>query len=209
VVLALALLQFGLGVVARTQTGNVCVQYWTCSWYSFSSGCIPAPPKGAIYVGWLGPWSFEYAVESDSCGAPASWCPRCGKGAASAGSPINLTNGNTYIDETDLKIPGLGGGLVLERAWNSLWPAAESAYQGGMFGLQWRSNYEERVFAGSGEAAGYTAYLRGDGGLWYFSSSGALASPANPSAQLTQNGAQSWTIAFKSGEQRVFSYIKS
>jgi YD repeat-containing protein len=79
-----------------------------------------------------------------------------------------------------------------------------------MFGLNWRSNYEERVFQGSGNAVNYMAYLRADGGLWYFGpnngSTWPLAAPANTPAALTQNGTQSWTITFQNGEQRVFNY---
>jgi YD repeat-containing protein len=95
---------------------------------------------------------------------------------------------------------------MLERTWNSIIPAVESGFQSGMFGLNWRSTYEERVFQGSGEASGYMVYLHADGGLWYFTSSGTLAAPTNQSATLTQNGTQSWTITFHNGEKRVFSY---
>lgn len=129
---------------------------------------------------------------------------------ASGGAPINLTNGNTYIQERDVQLPGLGSGLTLQRTWNSIWPAAESAYQSGMFGLNWRSTYEERIFQGTGAASNYMAYLRADGGLWYFGPSNGttwpLAAPTNSTATLTSNGTLTWTIAFQNGEQRVFSY---
>ena len=50
----------------------------------------------------------------------------------------------------------------------------------------------------------------GDGSLWVFAagtgSTWNLAAPANVVATLTQNGTQSWQIAFQNGEQRVFSY---
>ncbi|MDE3109160.1 MAG: hypothetical protein KGL02_04390, partial [Acidobacteriota bacterium] len=62
---------------------------------------------------------------------------------------MNLSTGNTYIIESDLHLPGLGGGLSLVRTWNSIWPATENAYQIGMFGPNWRSTYEERVYLGS------------------------------------------------------------
>src|SRR5262245_28355591 len=38
-----------------------------------------------------------------------------------AGEPINLTNGNVYIGQRDYRLPGLGGGITLDRTWNSLW----------------------------------------------------------------------------------------
>jgi YD repeat-containing protein len=166
-----------------------------------AQGCFwlaPSPVSQDYLVGcWLG-----------SC-PPPDWCPNCGKGGAAAGHPINLTNGNTYIQQKDVRIPGLGGGLVLEREWNSMWPTVLSGFQTGMFGPNWRSTYEERVFAGSGAYSSYMVYLRGDGGLWVFSANGStwnLTAPGSATATLTQNGTQTWTLAFQNGEQRIFSY---
>lgn len=192
---------------AEAQTGG-CLMYWSCSAYSlYNAQCYPIIPQGAFNCQNQGPWETICEVFTTHCAPPPSYCPTCSKGGASGGHPINLTNGNTYIQENDLKIPGLGGGLTLSRTWNSIVPTSESGFESGMFGLHWRSTYEERVFQGSGEASGYMAYLRADGGLWYFSStSGVLAAPANERATLAQNGTQSWTITFKDGEKRVFSY---
>ncbi len=81
------------------------------------------------------------------------------------GQPISFADGNTWITETDLKNPGLGGGLTLERTWDSIWPSDESALQIGMFGPNGRSTYEESVFVGSDH---YMKYLRGDGSFWSF-----------------------------------------
>jgi len=90
-----------------------------------------------------------------------------------------------------------------------MWPTSVSGFQTGMFGPNWRSTYEERVFAGSGVYSGYMVYLRADGGFWVFSANGStwnLAAPASSVATLTQNGTQTWTLAFQNGEQRIFSY---
>jgi YD repeat-containing protein len=191
----------------RAQTNCYQVGPVYCGYYSLWGGpCLPAMPAGAFNCVADGPWGVQCEAITNVCNTPKSWCPTCGKGGGTSGSPINLTNGNTYIQETDLRIAGLGGGLSLVRTWNSIIPSTESAFQSGMFGLNWRSTYEERVFAGSGEAAGYMVYLRADGGLWYFNSSGTLAAPTNQSATLTQQGTQSWTITFEDGEERVFSY---
>jgi YD repeat-containing protein len=113
-----------------------------------------------------------------SCELPAWWCAPAAAPSETApkvkcnvpstptcGHPINLANGNTYIIETDTSVQGLGGGLTLTRQWNSLWPSADSAYQIGMFGPNWRSTYEERVFVGSDN---YFKYLQGDGSIWSF-----------------------------------------
>jgi YD repeat-containing protein len=77
-----------------------------------------------------------------------------------------------------------------------------------MFGLYWRTNLEERLFQGSGTASGYVVYLRGDGAVWYFQSSGTstwkVASPTNEAATLTLSGTI-WTLLFRNGEKRTFS----
>ncbi len=140
---------------------------------------------------------------------PPGWCPKCA--GLSAGSPINLTNGNTYIEQTDVRIPGLGGGLNLQRTWNSMWPSSVSGLQVGLFGPNWRSTYEEAVITGSGNYVNYQLYMRADGGFWVFGPANGttypLVSPANGHATLalTNNGTQ-WTLTFLNGEKRIFSY---
>lgn len=197
-----------LGTEAGAQTATVCVTWVSCGGYSLwgNNPCSPAVPPGATNCSSEGGWTEICEVVSNQCAPPPVWCPKCGRYIPVGGSPINLTNGNTYIEETDVKLPGLGGGLTLTRTWNSIIPSNESGFASGMFGLHWFSTYGERVFSGSGEASGYVVYLRNDGGLWYFNSSGSLVSPANDNATLAQNGTQSWTITFKDGEKRVFSY---
>jgi YD repeat-containing protein len=120
-----------------------------------------------------------------------------------AGHPISLADGDTYIKETDLRIPGLSGGLSLVRTWNSIWPSTQTASQVGLFGPNWRSNFEERVFVGTDN---YVKYARGDGSFWSFGISGSswsVAAPANVSATLTP-GTTYWTLTFQNGEQRLF-----
>jgi YD repeat-containing protein len=137
--------------------------------------------------------------------APETVCTDCAK--ATASRPISLASGNTFIVEADVKIPGLGGGLTLVRTWNSLWPATQNAFQVGLFGPNWRSNFEERVFLG---ADNYMKYARGDGSFWSFGYGGAgnvagwsVAAPANTVATLVQ-GPSHWTVTFQNGEQRLF-----
>jgi YD repeat-containing protein len=115
-----------------------------------------------------------------------------------------LDTGNTFITETDVSVPGLGGGLNLTRRWNSLWPTDQAAYSIGLFGPNWRSTYEERVYVGSDY---YIKYSRSDGSFWSFGlgSAGWMpAAPANTFATLVQNGT-SWVLTFQNGEKRLFS----
>jgi YD repeat-containing protein len=136
-------------------------------------------------------------------------CRTCN--AATVGQPIELATGNTYIVQTDLSVPGIGGGLTLVRTWNSKWAATQSGSEMGLFGLNWRSNYEEQVFVGSD---GTVKYARGDGSFWSFgydpiaSRSGSMvyqvAAPVNGGATLI-SGTDYWTLTFKNGEKRLFS----
>jgi len=147
---------------------------WICSYYPAS--CTPAAGAGET-------------------------CPTCGSPTAS--TPISLASGNTYIDEADIRIPGLNGGLSLVRTWNSVWPATQTASQIGLFGPNWRSTYEERIFVGSDN---YVKYARSDGSFWSFAGPNPLtvAAPANEVATLVY-GPTNWTLTFKNGEQRVFN----
>ena len=101
----------------------------------------------------------ETAPKCNCAGPPSS------SGTPTGGQPVVLANGDTFIIENDIKLPGLGGGLSLTRRWNSLWPSADSAYQIGMFGPNWRSTYEEQVFVGTDY---YFKYLQSDGSILSF-----------------------------------------
>src|SRR5262249_53198916 len=133
-------------------------------------------------------------------------CTTCPDKAV-VGEPINLANGNTYIIENDFALPGLGGGLSLTRTWNSRWPVPQIIFNTGLFGTNWRSNYEERIFMGSD---GYTKYSRADGSYWSFGTTGAIgvfgvAAPAEESASLVASGPL-WTLTFKDGTKKTFDY---
>lgn len=180
--------------------------------------CEPDSQLNAICVPLLSPTAFSChsngaiaeicSVRNNKCAAvPETTC------GGKAGCPIALATGDTYISETDLRIPGIGGGLSLTRTWHSIWSPIETAYRVGMFGPNWRSTYEERIFGGSD---GYVKYSRGDGSFWSFGYTGTapdgigstygVASPANETATLTQ-GLTNWTLVFKSGEKRVFDSV--
>jgi YD repeat-containing protein len=185
-----------MDVWAQNACQSLAIWYWP----------DPVPAGWVCNIPGQGPYSMLCVVPSGNC-PPLVWCPQCGQFVPAGGAPINLTNGNTYIREKDIAIPGLGGGLNLERSWNSIWPTSEPGSAIGMFGLNWRSTFEERITTGSGSAIGYEVYSRSDGGLWYFGGSGStwtLASPANTTATLTA-GSTYWTLTFQNGEKRLFS----
>jgi YD repeat-containing protein len=160
--------------------------YGECFQWAYSCPTTPTPPPS-------GP---------SGAGSGPTPCPGC-----SAGRPINLTNGNTYIEQTDIQIPGIGGGLALSRTWNSIWPPSQSGMNSGLFGLNWRSTYEERVFS---DPDGTMKYARADGSFWSFLLYGTPAAfqpvaPANGRVKLAYGSSQ-WTVTFDTGEKRLFDY---
>jgi len=215
VIKRMCMIAFGLvvlfltfGPASKAQTGDSCLG--TQTWWSADQ----IPPGWFVYGQYPGTFVFVIAVRmgakpaqqgGGACTPPHAskeTCPRC----PSAGSPISLATGNTYIEEKDISLPGLGGGLSLTRTWLSLWPSSQIASSIGLFGPNWRSTYEERIFMDTGD--NYLKYSRGDGSYWSFgySSLGTfiVAAPRNVAATLSQN-ATNWVLAFENGEQRQFS----
>jgi YD repeat-containing protein len=141
------------------------------------------------------------------CGGPgaAPYETRCQACTAKGAHPIDLASGNVFIMQTDINLPGLGGGLHLTRTWNSTWPATQTGMMPFIFGPNWTATYQERVFIGND---GYLKYGRSDGSFWSFAvggSSYAVAAPGNAGATASQNSTTSaWTITLKNGEQHTF-----
>jgi YD repeat-containing protein len=152
------------------------------------------PGEGGLSLYQLTLWTCAPAA------GKRSPCPYCTQ-------PISLADWDTYIVETDLKIPGLSNGLSLVRTWHSDWSTVRNAVQLGLFGPNWRSTFEEKVFVGSDH---FIRYIRGDGDLWAFgwNSSGVykLAAPQNITATLYSPNTSTpyWTLLFQNGEQRRF-----
>jgi len=158
--LTCAVVLAGFSPALLAQTPSSC--YKDMSWWP---GVDPLP------FGWFicGPYPGTFVAVI--CGYTVA-CPPppecdCKKNAPpnEGQKPISFATGNTYIEENDVSLPGLGGGLSLSRRWNSIWPAKELASSIGMFGPNWRSTYEERVFMGGDN---WVKYSRGDGTYWSF-----------------------------------------
>jgi len=144
-----------------------------------------------------------------ACGPPAGESAFVCIGCLLAGHPINLSTGNTFVIQSDISVPGLGGGLNLARTWNSILPSWQSSFAF-MFSPGWRSTYEERLIINSGD--GYVKYLRADGSVWSFAVSTVgtpniykAAAPANDTTTTIADGSPSWTVTFQGGEKRLFS----
>lgn len=145
-----------------------------------------------------------------ACYTPAKsiFCAECAKNRAKlqASDPICLATGNTFIEQSDIRIPGIGGGLTLSRTWNSILLSGSQSV--GMFGPNWRSTYEEGIYVDGDHTV---AYARGDGSKWNFVYTGNSQTfrpdvPANIAASLYQ-GSTTWVLTFANGEKRTFDAV--
>jgi YD repeat-containing protein len=163
------------------------------------------------------PFGESCLAAKSSCSPPPSAaqevCVACNRGLTpSASAPIDLATGNTYIVQTDMSVPGLGGGLSLTRTWNSLLPDAQNSYPF-MFGLKWRSNFEERLVLNSPDF--FLKYLRNDGSVWSYGVAAEGAQPRYSSVAPANDtsGSQvirslvdpTYTLSSKSGVKKVFN----
>jgi len=234
-ILSLLLLMGSLPALLWAQGGS-CTQYhtWTLS------GCSSVDPSeettaywmslvelGQEQYGGVGPncsykwlganWYGDCYSTAWTCDPPSPPVSGCSNPDACAGEPISLANGNVSIQETDMQLPGLGGGLSLTRTWNSTWPCYFlCSPPQGLFGAGWRSTYEESLSVGPN---GTMTYSRSDGSMWSFAAIGnpnsgnppvfQLIAPTNvPPVKLAEQGVTSsptWTLTFENGEQRVFN----
>lgn len=184
---------------AQAQNADPCLVATT--WWAGD----PVPP-GWFYFGPY-PGTFVYLIAAHTCPPPPK-CP-CNKNADTpeGGHPIFLASGDTYIQDTDVSLPGLGGGLVLRRRWNSVWPNDEIASSIGIFGSQWKSTYDERVFMDGGH---YLTYARGDGSYTSFifnPSRGVLVGSPSNAATAIGPTPSTWVVNFQNGEQRKFNSL--
>jgi YD repeat-containing protein len=190
-----------LATIALKAQTNSCKAQVVCSVYSiYYADCIPPLPPGASNCQWNGPWSAVCDIPTYQC-SPLP-CPTCNK--ASASNPIDLATGNTDIQQTDIALPGLGGGLTVSRTWNS------QTFGYGLFGRGWTSNLEQRIDVGGD---GLIRHLQGDGSIWSYGWSSytpagdgsiyLLAGPRNGGSTL-QVDTTTWTLIFKNGDKKIF-----
>jgi hypothetical protein len=201
-VFAVGLLCCALSVPAHGQLLQ-CTAPFYCSAYSlWNPVCIPTPPANAFnpqVIPWS--WTTVYTYLTTGCAPPPPpCCIKCGLCGNRGGAPISLVDGNTSIEETDVKIPGLSSGLSLTRTWISKWPNWLTSFPVGLFGSSWYSTYEERIFVGDDH---YIKYTQSDGSFWSLTYAGAAyvpVSPANANAALTLDSASTyWTLTFQNG----------
>jgi RHS repeat-associated protein len=120
---------------------------------------------------------------------------------AAVGEPINVTNGNMYIQQTDYRLPGFGEGLDVTRTYNS------RMQRSGIFGYGWSSAFDESINAYG------TTFLRlnlPDARAVYFSRpspSGAYLpkKPLDFHGQIVKNTDNTYTLTFQDGRIHQFN----
>jgi RHS repeat-associated protein len=114
--------------------------------------------------------------------------------------PVNVTNGNMWLQETDFSLPGIGQNINLERTYNSI------LQNGGMFGLGWSTQYDESL-----QFYADDKMLRlnmPDGQAVYFgratSSDTFYSASPDVFGQVVQNVDNTYTLTFKDGVTHKF-----
>jgi len=134
-------------------------------------------------------------------------CKQC---EARVGAPINITNGNTWMQEHDYGLPGFPVGLQVTRTWNSLWAKQNTPEEVGIFGDSWRSTFEERLQGVRGSVSTLSLW-RANGSVWQFTyDSGSqtflVTDPPNEHATIVPNPTNTqFILTEKDGTQEVFS----
>src|SRR6266567_2135674 len=171
--------------------------------------------------GFAGTDSFTYRIRDDfwACSAPATvtltvlpndGLENCGTGSCQSalggmppndvGEPINVTNGNMYLQQTDYQLPGIGPAINITRTYNSI------SQRIGLFGKGWSTAFDEsiqiysstflRLYAPDGQATNFMRSI----------DSGPLAAVEGDfHGSLAQNGDGSFRVAFKDGSVHRFS----
>ncbi|MGH9928987.1 MAG: DUF6765 family protein [Pyrinomonadaceae bacterium] len=111
-------------------------------------------------------------------------------GCHGVGKPVNVTNGNVYLQQTDYHLPGIGEAIDITRAYNS------SSQKVGLFGRGWTSLYDESVKTVSGTLL---EFRMSDGRV--------VTGGITPDffGQIVKNGNGTYTVTFKDGRVHQFN----
>jgi RHS repeat-associated protein len=120
---------------------------------------------------------------------------------ANVGGPVNVTNGNMYLQESDYSLPAVGPAINVTRTFNS------NSQSTGIFGRGWSTAYDESITADDNNLMRFN---QPDGRAIYFGrpvgSPGALAPlEGDFHGSLAQNGAGGFTLTMKDGSAHQFN----
>jgi RHS repeat-associated protein len=115
------------------------------------------------------------------------------------GRPVNVTNGNMYLQQTDYTLAGVGEVISFTRTYNSM------ASRSGLFGSRWSTGYDEalvinsptslRLYMPDGRATDFV----GDG------SGSFVPVQTDFFGQINHNADGTFSLSFKDGRVHVFA----
>ncbi len=119
----------------------------------------------------------------------------------SVGQPVNVTNGNMWLEQSDYALPGIGEPIEVKRFYNSMIQAS------GLFGFGWSTKYDESlgIYADDkmirlNEPDGKASYFgRATTTVPFKSYSQSLT------AQIDKNGDGTYNLNYKDGRVHKFS----
>jgi RHS repeat-associated protein len=144
--------------------------------------------------------TINVSPSDDGANQGKNSCPNDSGLPVDPGKPVNVTNGNMYLQQTDYRLPGIGDGLEITRTYNSKNQTA------GLFGYGWSSILDESVVPYG------TKLLRlnlPDGRAVYLTRSSTsdpyLAAPMSFYGQVVKNVDNTYTLTFKDGRVHQFN----
>lgn len=122
--------------------------------------------------------------------------PSCPSGV---GKPVNVTNGNMYLQQTDYNLPNVGEAININRSYNSI------SQTTGLFGHGWSTQYDEHLNFYNNQML---RVVLADGKAVYFGRTDVTAPFAPLSSgfhgQIVKNADSTYTLMFKDGRVHQF-----
>ena len=116
------------------------------------------------------------------------------------GNPVNVSNGNMYVEQNDYQLPSVGPGLNLTRTYNS------NSQRTGLFGRGWSTAYDESVVAYD---ASMLRFNHAGGRAVYFGrpldSSDAFTDLVGDVHERISQGSSGFTRTMKNGSTQQFN----
>lgn len=200
----------GRGNIEYTQTANapiISIDFAVCPF------CMYVNPTN-VYSG-FDFYTYRY-VPQVCCGAPpdppSDWATvgllfignddvqNAGRSCPIVGKPVNVTNGNMWLEQQDYVLPGRGEIIEITRFYNSINQSS------GLFGIGWSTKFDESLqFYGDkmirlNQPDGRAAYFgRQTTAVPYFSFSPDVV------GQIVQSGDGNFTLTYQDGSSRLFN----
>ena len=157
---------------------------------------------GYYYIqGWsIWGWRHSNLARITIIARPQDDAENAGKSCPVVGQPVNVTNGNMWLEQTDFVLPGLGEHIEVNRFYNSIIQTS------GIFGHGWSTKYDESLQIYGGNLARLNMP---DGRAVYFvretPTSPFMPHTAGAYSFIEQNANGSFTLIFKDGTKHQFS----